>query len=133
MSTVSTYTGRWLNTFGTQATLGSACPIELIFKNSVLPDCNQKSFFQNFPKPSGDSFQSSMAGTLTVARALGLFPVRGVGNGRSELSHRPREALSIISAISTIPVLWIFITAVAYVVKYIVSTKSGDSGKYSDF
>lgn len=74
-----------------------------------------------------------MAGTLRVARALGLFPVRGVGNIRSKLIYRPRDALSIISALSTIPVLWIFTTAVSFAVKSIVTAKPDEPGKHSDF
>lgn len=74
-----------------------------------------------------------MCGTLRVTRALGLFPVIGLrdaaaGGGSSVLSFRSLGSLSVFSAISVLPVIFILIVASVHFFNTIIKSSAGYSG-----
>jgi hypothetical protein len=70
-----------------------------------------------------------MANTLTVACALGLFPLKGLqGNRAFAINYRKLSIPSFLSYFTILTLLWAAILSLLHTVRSLLKVNSGKSG-----
>lgn len=95
-----------------------------IFKSS----CNIQ-FLLHQQTMNNESFQSSMKNTLSVAYALGLFPIKGLRENQAiALSYNKLSVPSFLSLFTILTLLWAAILSLVHTVRSLLRVNSGKSG-----
>ncbi|XP_077285666.1 gustatory receptor for sugar taste 64a-like isoform X1 [Arctopsyche grandis] len=82
---------------------------------------------------NNESFQSSMKNTLSVAYAVGLFPIKGIRENQAiALSYNKLSVPSFLSLFTILTLLWAAILSLVHTIRSLLKVNSGKSGGFAN-